>query len=507
MTKQQRLVLVVAILASFVAFLDSAIVNVALPAIQRDLGGGLSAQQWVVDAYLLTLGSLILIAGSLSDLLGRKKILMLGLLGFGIASLLCAVAPNSGILILARALQGIAGALLVPSSLAMIISAFSGPPQGKAIGTWTAWTGISFILGPLVGGVLVDSASWRWIFAINVLPIAITLYLLRGIEVVKDEGRKTPVDFLGAVLCAAGLGGPVFALIEQSRYGWGSPLIYLPLVLGLALLIGFLVYEKKAAHPMLPLSLFKNHNFSVGNVATLSVYAGLSASFFILVVFLQQVAGFTALQAGLAGLPTTLVMFVLSPRMGALAGKYGPRLFMGFGPIIGAIGFALMLRVTADTNYWTQVFPGIMIFAIGLSITVAPLTAAILGDVPPNQAGIASAVNNAVARIAGLLAIAAVGAVVAAQFTMSLNKYSKAWQLDPVAISLAEKTPLVTTPPKPYDHAGLALGGQNIYKMGLDYASVSAFHTGLLTVIVLLGAGGIVSLIGIRNQPLTKINS
>src|SRR5947209_4578318 len=199
MSRQQRLVLVVSILASFVAFLDGAIVQVALPAIQRDLGGGLSAQQWVVDAYLLTLGSLILIAGSLSDLLGRKRILTLGLLGFGTASLLCAIAPSSSFLIIARALQGIAGALLVPSSLAMIISAFSGSPQGKAIGTWTAWTGISFILGPLVGGVLVDSASWRWIFAINILPIAITLYLLRGIEVVKEKGHKTPVDYFGSL--------------------------------------------------------------------------------------------------------------------------------------------------------------------------------------------------------------------------------------------------------------------------------------------------------------------
>ncbi len=453
MSKQQRLVLVVAILASFVAFLDSAIVNVALPAIMRELGGGLSVQQWVVDAYLLTLGSLIMIAGSLSDLLGRKKILWLGLWGFGVASLLCAVAPSATLLIIARALQGVAGALLVPSSLAMIISAFSGPAQGKAIGSWTAWTGISFILGPLVGGVLVDSASWRWIFAINVLPIAITLYLLSKVEVAKDKKSDATVDFVGAVICAVGLGSTVYALIEQQHYGWASPMIYGPLAVGIVLLFVFLLYEGRVKHPMLPLSLFKNHNFSVGNVATLSVYAGLTASFFLLVVFLQQVAGYSALAAGLAGVPVTLILFILSPKTGELAGKYGPRLFMGFGPIIAGAGWLLMLRLTTDVHYWTQLFGPIVLFGIGLAITVAPLTAAILGDVPPEKAGIASAVNNAVARIAGLLAVAAVGVI------MNVEVLSK--------------------------------------------STMPAFHRGILTVSILLIIGGLISLAGIRN-PVKK---
>jgi EmrB/QacA subfamily drug resistance transporter len=499
MTKQQRLVLVVSILASFVAFLDGAIVNVALPAIQRDLGGGLAAQQWIVDAYLLTLGSFILIAGSLSDLLGRKRILTLGLLGFGIASLLCAVAPNSGALIVFRALQGVAGALLVPSSLAIIISTFSGPAQGKAVGTWTAWTGISFLIGPLLGGFLVDSASWRWIFAINLLPIAITLYLLRGVKTGK-ETQKAKVDIMGALLCALGLGSAVYALIEQPHYGWSSPLIYLPLLAGLMLLSAFLAYENKVANPMLPLSLFRNHNFSVGNVATLGIYAGLSISTFLIVLFLQQVSHYSALSSGLALLPVTLIMFVLSPRFGALAGKYGPRFFMGFGPIIAGGGFLLMLRMTADVNYWSQLFPAILLFGVGLSITVAPLTAAILGDVPQAQAGIASAVNNAIARIAGLVAIAAVGAVVASQFTASLNKYSKTWSLDPVAIHLSEQTPLITTPPKPYDRKSNPFDQvPEVYKQGLEQASVSAYRLGIEVTAGLVIAGGIISLIGIRN--------
>ncbi len=492
MTKAQRLVLVVSILASFVAFLDGAIVNVALPAIQRDLGGGLAAQQWVVDAYLLTLGSLILVAGSLSDLLGRKKILTLGLVGFGLASLLCAVAPNAILLIIFRALQGIAGALLVPSSLALIISTFSGPAQGKAVGTWTAWTGIAFLIGPLLGGILVDQASWRWIFAINVLPIAVTLYLLRGVKAGREEKTHAKVDVIGAVLCALGLGGPVFALIEQSRYGWGSPLIYIPLVAGVLLFAYFLIHEKRADKPMLPLELFRNHNFSVGNIATLSVYAGLSTATFLIIVFLQQVNGYSALRAGLSLLPVTLIMFFVSPRTGALAGKYGPRLFMGIGPIIAAGGFLLMLRMGAQTNYWTQLFPAIIVFGIGLALTVAPLTAAILGDVPPAQAGIASAVNNAVARVAGLLAIAAIGAIVAAQFSHIVDHKMSATTVSASAVNSAKQISLDISPPAPYRNDA-------VFKRALSDASVSAYHTGLTTVAVLLAAGGVVSLIGIRN--------
>lgn len=498
MTKQQRLVLVVSILASVVVFLDGAIVNVALPAIQRSLGGGLAVQQWVVDAYMLTLGSLILVAGSLSDLFGRRKIMGFGLIGFGAASLLCALAPNGSALIIFRGLQGGAGALLVPSSLALIISAFSGPAQGKAIGSWTAWTGISFIIGPLLGGFLVDYSSWRWIFAVNLLPIAATLYLLKGVSIGESDKNAHPkVDYFGTVLCALGLGGPVFALIEQPHYGWGDARIFLPLALGAALFIGFLVYEKTADKPMLPLSLFKNRNFSVGNVATLLIYAGLSAGTFLLVVYLQQVSGYSAFRAGLALLPVTIIMFFVSPRMGALAGKLGPRLFMGLGPIIAAFGMILLSRHGLYKDYWTQFLPGIVVFGLGLATTVAPLTAAILGDVAQAQAGIASAVNNAMARIAGLIAIAAVGALVAAQFSSHLDKFAQNWHLDPVTIRIAKQTPLQITPPKPYQNDMLY---GNIYKEGLLYASANAYRDGLYSIAGLLAAGGLVSLAGIRNS-------
>ena len=417
MTKQQRLVLWISILASFVAFLDGSVINVALPAITAEFNSGLSVQQWVVDAYLITLGSLILVAGSLSDLFGRKRILELGLIGFAITSILCAVAPTSEFLIVSRGLQGIAGALLVPSSLALIISTFKGAAQGKAIGSWTAWTGISFIIGPLVGGLLVDAGSWRLIFAINIIPILVTLWLMRKLEIPEKTRSGTKLDVYGALLCAIGLGGTVYALIEQPNYGWSSPLIFIPLIIGLLSLAVFFWHERRTRHPMLPLGLFSVRNFAIGNLATLAIYAGLSLGTFIIAIFVQQVGGYSATEAGLALIPITLIMFFLSSRFGALAGKYGPRLFMALGPILGAIGFLAMLWVDSSVSYWA-LLPGIVIFGVGLSITVAPLTSAILGAIDDAQAGIGSAINNAVARIAGLLAIAAIGPIIGAQLDL-----------------------------------------------------------------------------------------
>jgi EmrB/QacA subfamily drug resistance transporter len=445
MTRQQRLVLVISILGSFVAFLDGSVVNVALPAIMKDLHGSLAVQQWVVDAYLLTLGSLILIAGSFSDLFGRKRILALGLLGFAAASILCAVAPNSTFLILARGLQGVAGALLVPSSLALIISAFSGPAQGKAIGSWTAWTGISFIVGPLLGGLLVDISSWRLIFAINLLPIAITLWLMKLLKLKESTNKHKSIDYPGAILCAVGLGGPVYALIEQPYYGWASARIYLPLVVGAITFLSFLVYERRVKNPMLPLELFKVRNFAAGNLATLAIYAALSVASFLITVFIQQVGGYSAIEAGLAMLPVTIIMFLLSPRFGGLAGKYGPRAFMTLGPIIAGFGFLTMTRVNETVQYWTQLFPGVLLFGLGLSITVAPLTAAVLGSISSAQAGIGSAVNNAVARVAGLIGIAVLGLFL----------------------------------------------GQSL--------TLNGFHKGIMAMGLLLLAGGLISLVGIRN--------
>ena len=418
MKTNQKLVLLIAILSSFVAFLDGSVVGVALPQISQQLGGGLLTQQWVNDAYLITLGTLILAAGSLSDIFGRKKILTIGLFGFLITSILCAVAPTAEVLIISRGLQGIAGALLVPSSLALIISAFSGVEQAKAIGRWTAWTGIAFIIGPLVGGLLVDYLSWRWIFIINVIPIAIALVLLKRLTFEDDIKLRAKVDYLGIVLGALGLGGIVYALIEQGNLGWNNPIIWGTFAAGVVSMVGFVFHERRTKQPMLPLGLFSVRNFSVGNVATFFIYAALSLQGFILVIFLQQVAGYSATMAGLVSLPTTLIMLFLSSKFGALSGTYGPRLFMTVGPIVSGLGTLWLLTVTVPTDYWTQLLPGILLFGLGLSITVAPLTSAILGSIKSAQAGIGSAINNAVSRIAGLLAVAAIGVFVGTSVTL-----------------------------------------------------------------------------------------
>jgi EmrB/QacA subfamily drug resistance transporter len=413
MSHRQRLTLVAAILGSAVATIDSSIVNVALPAMEHDLGGGLPAQQWVSNAYLLTLGSLILIGGSLGDIFGERRIFTIGVAAFGVLSVVCAVAPTMDFLIAARAFQGAAGALVTPSSLAIIVAAFPPKERGAAIGSWTAWGAIAAIIGPLAGGLIVDRTSWRWIFALNAPIIAVTLVLVLVAVPASAEVRTRSVDWFGAALCALGLGGVVFALIEEPRYGWGSPAIFLPLTGGIATFAAFLVHERRTPDPMVKLDLFQRRNFSVGNAETLTMYAGLSILFFFLVIFLQQVAGYSALKAGLTTLPVTVLVFLLSRRFGALADRYGSRLFMGGGPLVSAAGIFLLMHVGMHVSYVRDLLPSLVIFGIGLSITVAPLTATVLADADEKDAGIASAVNNAIARVAGLLGVSLVGVVVA----------------------------------------------------------------------------------------------
>jgi EmrB/QacA subfamily drug resistance transporter len=407
-------VLVACILGSVIVFVDSTVVNVALPAIQHDLGGGLALQQWVVDAYLLTLGALLLVCGSLGDLFGARRLFLIGIVAFGITSVACAAAPDGNTLIVARGFQGIAGAILTPAGLAVIAATFSGEARGAAIGQWTSWTGVAFVIGPLVGGWLVTHASWRWVFLVNV-PIAIATAVLVAYAVPKrpPPERRPRVDVVGGVLCVLGLGGPVFALIEEPRRGWGAPSIVVPLVTGVAFLAAFLWWEQRTAEPMLPLGLFARRNFSFANLETLTVYAGLSTLTFFLVLFVQQLAGYSALKSGLALLPITVVMFVLSPRVGRLSMRFGPRLFMGGGPIVAGVALAALVRLKPGFDYWTELLPPLLLFSVGLSLIVAPLTATVLADANESDSGIASGVNNAIARVAGLLGIAVVGAAVA----------------------------------------------------------------------------------------------
>ncbi|HEY5261289.1 MAG TPA: DHA2 family efflux MFS transporter permease subunit, partial [Solirubrobacteraceae bacterium] len=496
---RKQLTLVACILGSGIALLDGTVVNVALPTIQRDLGGGMAAQQWVVNAYLLTLGSLILVGGSLGDLYGERRIFALGVSGFGAASLLCAVAPSIGALIAARALQGVASALLTPSALAVIVATFRESERGPAIGSWTAWGGIATVIGPLVGGELLQISSWRLIFLINLPLVVICVTLILAVipraKPRGETGRR--VDVGGALLCALGLGGPVFALIEQPRLGWSSPAVIVPLLVGGALIVFFVLHESRSRDPMLPLALFRRRNFSAGNIETFSMYAGLAILFFFLTIFLQQIGGYTPLQSGLATLPATVVMFAFSKRFGALADRYGPRLFMGAGPLVAACGLLLFQRVGVHVDYLSDVLPGILVFSLGLSMTVAPLTAAVLAGVDSGQAGIASAVNNAVARVAGLLGTAAVGAAVAASFVSGLDSNLAGRPLGApakAAVAEAKKLPLG----RPNTN-GLPQVQARAITVAADEASLKSFHLGLGIAALLVAAGGMAGAIGVRN--------
>jgi len=411
LSREQKLVVTIAVLASFVSFLDGTIVNVALPRIVHELGGGLTAQQWIVDAYLVTLGAFILVAGSVSDLYGRILVMRTGLVAFGVASIAVAAAPTVEFLIGARAVQGIAGALLVPSSLALITANIRGAAQARAIGIWTGMTSVAMIAGPVIGGVFVQFLSWRFAFLVNVIPIGVVLWLLHALGHQNSRRKGVRVDYLGAVLCTVGLAGVVFALIEQGDLGWASPAIWGSLVVGVLAFAGFLVRQRFVPEPIMPLGLFRARNFWTGNVATALIYGALSLSAFAIGVYLQEGPGLAPTLAGIASLPSTVVMILFSSRVGSWSGRLGPRLFMTIGPIVCGAGVLTMLLVRSDFDYWWQMLPGIVIFGIGLTLTVSPLTSAILGAIGPERSGIASAVNNAVSRVAGLIVTAMLGVI------------------------------------------------------------------------------------------------
>ena len=495
----KRLTLVACIMGSGIALLDGTVVNVALPTIQRTLGGGLAAQQWVVNGYLLTLGSLILVGGSLGDIYGERSVFALGVCGFGLASLACALAPTIGWLVAARVLQGVASALLTPASLAVIVHTFPESERGGAIGAWTAWGTIAAVIGPLLGGELLAIASWRWIFVINI-PFVIACVWIVLVVIPRAPPRDTGgrrVDLAGALLCASGLGGIVFALIEQPRLGWSAPAVLVALLGGAALLGAFIPYEARARDPMLPLRLFAKRNFSAGNIETLSMYAGLAILFFFLILFLQQIGGYSPLKSGLTTVPVSVVMFALSRRFGALADRHGPRLLMGVGPLVCAAGLLLFQRVGTHVDYLTDLLPGLLVFALGLSMTVAPLTAAVLADATKVDAGIASGANNAIARVAGLIGTAAVGAAVAGSFATDLDSRLAGVRLDPAArAAVAQVKRLALGRP---DVQGLLPRQARALTSAAEQASLHSFHVGMAIAAVLLALGGLIGALGIRN--------
>ena len=448
-TATGRAVVLAAVLGSGMTMLDGTVVNVALRTIGEDLDASLAELQWISNGYLLSLSSFILLGGSLGDRFGRRRMFVVGTIWFALASLLCGVAPTPEVLIAARVLQGLGAALLTPGSLAMIQGAFVREDRAKAIGAWSGLGSIAAAIGPFVGGGLVQYADWRWIFLIN-LPLALLTVVVaqRAVPETLDPHAPRRFDLAGAVLAALALGGLTYALIE-----WGSAGAPWALVVTALAAVGYLADERRSDHPMLPLGIFADRTFSAANAMTLVVYAALGAVLFFLVLQLQTVGGYGALEAGIATLPVTVCMLLLASQGGALGTRIGPRIPMTVGPLVMAGGVLLLQRVGEDVDYWTDVFPGLTVFGLGLALLVAPLTATVLAAAPDEHAGIASGVNNAVARAGSLLAVAAL----------------------PVAVGLA----------------------------GEEYADPAAFDaaygSALLICAGLLAAGGAISWVTIRN--------
>ncbi|MGH8899809.1 MAG: MFS transporter [Egibacteraceae bacterium] len=443
-TPAARWVLLATVVGSGLTFVDSTSVNVALPALGRDLGADVAGLQWTLNGYSLTLAALILLGGSLADRFGRRRVFLIGVVWFAVASALCGLAPNLEVLVAARALQGVGGALLSPGSLAILQASFARGERARAIGAWSGLSGIAAAAGPLIGGWLIATLSWRWIFLVN-LPLAVVVVAVaaRHVPETRDLTSARGFDVVGAVLAAGGLTGVTWALIEAGARGASTPVVAAGAA-GVVALVAFVGVERRSRHPLLPPSIFSSRQFTSANLVTLAVYAGMRGMFFLLAVFLQQVLGYSALAAGAAIVPVTLLMLMLSERAGQLAERVGPRLPLSAGPLVMAAGLALMTRFDAGVPYVTAVLPAVVLFGLGLACTVAPLTATVLAAADERHGGIASGVNNAVARSASLLAVAVLPALAG----LTGDAY-----LDPAALTAGFQTAVA------YSAGLVALGG------------------------------------------------
>ena len=407
-----RWVVAATVLGSGMASLDATVVGIALPAIGRDFHVGVSSLQWVVDAYTLTLAGLLLLGGTLGDSYGRRKMFSVGIVWFAVASLLCGLAPTAGVLIAARALQGVGGALLTPGSLSILQASFAQEDRSAAIGAWSGFGGVATAIGPFLGGWLISAVSWRLVFFIN-LPIAVAVVAInsRHVPETRAPGPVPRLDIRGAACISGALAGITYGLIAASTYGWSSTQVLVPLILGAVLLGLFIMVEAREPQPMLPLGVFKSRQFTAANAVTFIVYAALGGLLFLVPVVLQVAHGYSPLEAGAALLPVTFIMLLLSSRSGALAARIGPRLQMSVGPLVLAVSFLLFIRIGGSGDYLTAVLPAVLVFGLGVAIMVAPLTATALAAAPADHAGIASAVNNDVARVGGLIAVAVLPAL------------------------------------------------------------------------------------------------
>ena len=468
-------ILAATVLASSMVFIDGMIVNLALPQIQRELGATLADAQWLVEAYLLFLAALLLIGGSLGDRYGRKRIFLIGTAAFSLASLLCGVAPGVEELIVARAVQGVGGALLVPGSLAILTAAFLKDRRGRAFGTWSAFTAVSTGVGPVLGGWIVEALSWRWCFFLN-LPLGAAVLAITVWQVPESRAERPAgsLDWGGAALSVIGLGGVVFGLIEAGAAGLGHPLVIGPAIAGALALIWFVFHERQAHAPMMPLSLFSSRTFAGANLLTLFLYGAMSAVFFFLPLNLIQVQGYSASGAGAAMTPAVVVSFALSRWAGSLVDRFGSKLPLTVGPLVAGAGFFLCVLPGVGGSYWTTFFPAIVVFGVGMAISVAPLTTTVMNAVPDEQAGVASGVNNAVSRTAGLLAIAALSVFVSMTFNTALDA-----RLDSVDLTAAAAAELDAERPKlgaAEVPPGLTESQQSVVSAAIDESFVEAFQ-------------------------------
>lgn len=508
----KRWILIAAVLGSGIVFLDSTVVNVALPRIGRDLPrlflGVLEGQSYVYNAYLLTLSALLILAGALTDFYGRRRMFMYGLVGFGATSVLCGLAPNMELLVLFRILQGAAGALLVPGSLALITANFSGEEQGRAFGIWAGASGATTILGPVVGGLLVDTISWRAAFLINVPLVVVAVWATRRhVTESRDEQASSHFDWLGAAVVALAVGGLAFGAIYGQQRAWRDPIGYIALAVGVIATIALPILMTRSAHPLIPLSLFRSRNFAVTNLSTLLIYGALYVTFYYLVLFQQGTLGYTAAAAGVGGIPGTLFLIFFSARFGSLAAKYGPRWFMAAGPALMALGVLWFSRVPASSQAWrlspgdpatyapsvsylVDFLPGSIIFGLGIMMMVAPLTTALMTSVPVRNSGVGSAINNAISRVGPQLA----GALIFVFLTANFYGYiaSRVAGVDVSSESFRARFSPLNASPDP-NLAGI-----------VREASTSSFHLAMYVGAALLLIGALVNAVGIVNAAAKK---